>query len=149
MTKPRISPQRQEELRALLHAAREQTVRDIEEQIGRRLSPPGAREPDLVMDMEDLAAKDLGEGVDYALLEMRYRTYKDIAEAFRRVEEGTYGRCESCDTVIPIERLKVEPFARLCVPCQDQAEKVEKVAREEQRFQTSHTTPPRGRILPI
>jgi DnaK suppressor protein len=145
MTKPRISPQRQEELRALLHAARNKTVSDIEEQIGRRLSAPGAREPDLVMDMEDLATKDLGEGVDYTLLEMRYRTYKDIADAFRRVEEGTYGRCESCDTVIPIPRLKAEPFARLCVPCQDQAEKVEKVEREEQRFQTSHTNPPRMR----
>jgi DnaK suppressor protein len=143
MTKPRISPQRQEELRALLHAARNKTVSDIEEQIGRRLSAPGAREADPVMDIEDLATKDLGEGVDHALLEMRYRTYKDIADAFRRVEDGTYGRCESCDTTIPIPRLKAEPFARLCVPCQDQAEKVEKVEREEQRFQTSHTNPPR------
>jgi DnaK suppressor protein len=141
MTRPRISPERREELRALLHAVREQTVHDIEEQIGRRLSAPGARETDLVMDMEDLAAKDLGEGVDYTLLEMRYRTYKDIADAFRRLEEGTYGHCERCEVAIPIARLKAEPFARLCVPCQEQAEAVEKVEREEQRFQTSHTQP--------
>jgi DnaK suppressor protein len=138
-----MSPERREELRALLHAVREQTVNDIEEQIGRRLAGPGGTGADVVMDVEDLASKNLGEGVDYALLEMRYRTYKDIAEAFRRLEEGTYGRCESCDTPIPVARLKAEPFARLCVPCQDQAEKVDKVEREEQRFQTSHTQPKR------
>jgi DnaK suppressor protein len=138
-----MSPERQEELRALLHTVREQTIRDIEEQIGRRLAGPGETGSDVVMDMEDLASKNLGDGVDYALLEIRYRTYKDIADAFRRVEDGTYGHCESCNTTIPIARLKAEPFARLCVPCQDKAEKLERVEREEQRFQTSHTTPPR------
>ncbi|MFZ5863108.1 MAG: TraR/DksA family transcriptional regulator [Nitrospirota bacterium] len=145
MTRPRISPQRRNELLALLHGVRERTVRDIETQLGRRLSTPGAREPDLVMDVEDLAAKDLGEGVDYALLEMRYRTYKDIAEAFRRMDARSYGVCDACRRAIPIARLKAEPFARLCVPCQNLTEHLERVAREEQRFQTSHTPPPRGR----
>jgi DnaK suppressor protein len=140
-----MSLERQEELRALLHTVREQTIRDIEEQIGRRLAGPGETGSDVVMDMEDLASKNLGDGVDYALLEMRYRTYKDIADAFRRVEEATYGRCESCDTAIPLPRLKAEPFARLCVPCQDRREQLERVEREEQRFQTSHTNPPRVR----
>jgi DnaK suppressor protein len=145
MTRARISPERQEELRALLRTVREQTIRDIEAQIGRRLAGPGETGSDVVMDMEDLAIKNLGDGVDYALLEMRYRTYKDIADAFRRLENGTYGHCESCDTAIPIARLKAEPFARLCVPCQDKTEQLERVEREEQRFQTSHTTPPRSR----
>lgn len=140
MTRTGMSPERQEELRVLLHAVRERTVHDIEEQIGRRLAGPG---DDVVMDIEDLASKNLGEGVDYALLEMRYRTYKDIADAFRRLEEHRYGRCERCETAIPIARLKAEPFARLCVPCQEQTEAVEIVEREEQRFQTSHTQPKR------
>jgi DnaK suppressor protein len=142
-TRSRINPERREELRALLHAVREQTVHDIEEQIGRRLAGPGETGSDVVMDMEDLASKNLGEGVDYALLEMRYRTYKDIADAFRRVEEGTYGHCERCDAAIPLARLKAEPFARFCIACQKQTEAVEKVEHEEQRFQTSHTQPRR------
>jgi DnaK suppressor protein len=141
MTKDPISAQRRQQLRELLHRLREQTVQDVETQIGRRLSDSGARAVEVVMDMEDLASKDLGEGVDYALLEMRYRTYKDIADAFRRLEEGTYGVCEGCRAHIPVPRLEAEPFARLCVPCQEKAEAVDQVEREEQRFKTSYTKP--------
>jgi DnaK suppressor protein len=141
MTRGPISAKRREELRVLLHRLREQTIQDIETQIGRRLSESGARAVEVVMDMEDLASKDLGEGVDYALLEMRYRTYKDIADAFRRLEEGTYGVCEQCGSHIPLPRLQAEPFAKLCVPCQQQAEAVEQVEREEKRFKTAYTKP--------
>jgi DnaK suppressor protein len=143
MTRDPISAERQRQLRELLHRLREQTIQDVETQIGRKLSDSGARAVEVVMDMEDLAAKDLGEGVDYALLQMRYRTYKDIADAFRRFEEGTYGVCEGCGTHIPLPRLQAEPFARLCVPCQQQAEAVEQVEREEQRFKTGYTAPRR------
>ena len=134
-----ISAERKQQLRELLHRLREQTVQDVEAQIGRHLSDAGARSVEVVLDREDQASKDLGEGVDYALLQMRYRTYKDIADAFRRFEAGTYGVCENCGTHIPLPRLEAEPFARLCVPCQENAEAVEKVEREEQRFKTSYT----------
>jgi DnaK suppressor protein len=141
MTRGPISAKRREELRGLLHRLREQTIQDIEAQIGRRLSESGARAVEVVMDMEDLASKDLGEGVDYALLEIRYRTYKDIADAFRRLETGTYGVCADCGLDIPLPRLQAEPFAKLCVPCQQQTEAVEQVEREEKRFKTAYTKP--------
>lgn len=138
-----ISAERKQQLRDLLHRLREQTIQDVETQIGRRLSDAGARSVEVVMDLEDQASKDLGEGVDYALLQMRYRTYKDIADAFRRFEAGTYGVCESCGTHIPLPRLEAEPFARLCVPCQEKTEAVDQVEREEQRFKTAYTKPRR------
>jgi DnaK suppressor protein len=141
MTQDAIGSERRRQLRELLHQLRERTIQDVETQIGRRLSDSGARAVEIVMDMEDLASKELGEGVDYALLQMRYRTYKDIADAFRRFEAGTYGACEGCGSQIPLARLQVEPFAKLCVPCQEQAEAVERVEREEQRFKTAYTKP--------
>jgi DnaK suppressor protein len=143
MARDAISAERRQQLRELLHRLREQTVQDVETQIGRRLSDAGERAVEVVMDMEDLASKDLGDGVDYALLQMRYRTYKDIAEAFRRFEEGTYGVCEGCGTHIPLPRLQAEPFARLCVSCQEKTEAVDQVEREEQRFKTAYTKPRR------
>lgn len=45
----------------------------------------------------------------------------DTAQALRRVAEGTYGRCERCQTEIPVERLEIRPHARNCVPCQQSA----------------------------
>ena len=43
---------------------------------------------------------------------------EQIIGALRRLKDGSYGRCEKCDTPIPAERLEVLPHARFCVPCQ-------------------------------
>jgi len=121
---------RLETLRQLLHAARESEVKEIEEQIGRELDVVTTRKIDAAMDVGDWASLDLAEGVDHKILEMRYRTYKEIADAFRRLESGTYGACERCGTEIPLNRLTVEPFARYCVPCLSKMEAVEQVEKK-------------------
>jgi DnaK suppressor protein len=41
----------------------------------------------------------------------------DTAQALRRMAEGSYGRCERCGGMIPLERLRILPHARFCVSC--------------------------------
>jgi DnaK suppressor protein len=53
-----------------------------------------------------------------ALLAATRRTLEQITGALRRIAEGTYGRCGTCGTAIPVERLEVLPHAQFCVPCQ-------------------------------
>jgi len=36
---------------------------------------------------------------------------------------GTYGACEKCSELIAKPRLKAQPFAKLCIKCQSDAEK--------------------------
>lgn len=54
---------------------------------------------------------------------------RDVAElraieaARVRMENGTYGMCVRCETDIPYERLKVQPTAERCAPCQEMHEK--------------------------
>jgi DnaK suppressor protein len=121
---------RHEMLQQILHEMREKEVKDIEEQIGRELDTGLVRKIDVAMDEGDWAALDLAEGVDHKILEMRYQTYKEIADAFRRLESGTYGTCESCGEEIPLNRLKVKPFARYCVPCLTRIEELEQAEKE-------------------
>ena len=45
------------------------------------------------------------------------RDLAEIDEALTRWSSGDYGRCEGCGRSIPIERLRVRPAARRCVPC--------------------------------
>jgi DnaK suppressor protein len=123
--KKRAVKNRIETLRHALHEMREKVIVDIEKQLGRELDPTISRKIDTAMDDGDWASLNLGQGVDYKVLEMRYRTYKDIADAFRRLETGTYGICERCGKEIPLNRLRVEPFARYCVPCLALIEEVE------------------------
>lgn len=123
----KLSTQRQEILKQILHQSRESVIADIEKQLGQELEP---RKIDVAMDTGDWAAFELSEGIDYKILEMRYKTYKEIADAFRRLEAGTYGICERCAEEIPVERLKAEPFARHCVPCLNEIEALEEAEKE-------------------
>lgn len=125
--KKKLSTPRRETLEQILHHTREKVVADIEKQLGQELDPGKI---DVAMDTGDRAAFDLSEGIDHRLLEMRYKTYKEIADAFRRLEAGTYGVCERCGEEIPVARLKVEPFARYCVSCLNQMEALEAAEKE-------------------
>ncbi len=112
-------------MQQILHQIREKIVADIEKQLGQELDP---RRIDIAMGTCDWAAFELSEGVDYRLLEMRYKTYKEVATRFAGWR--TYGLCERCGEEVPVERLKVEPFARYCVPCLTQIEALEAVEKE-------------------
>ncbi len=49
-----------------------------------------------------------------------------IKEALKRVEEGTFGVCESCGGKISIARLKARPVTTFCIECKTEAEQQEK-----------------------
>lgn len=66
-------------MQQILHQIREKIVADIEKQLGQELDP---RRIDIAMGTCDWAAFELSEGVDYRLLEMRYKTYKEVATRF-------------------------------------------------------------------
>lgn len=42
---------------------------------------------------------------------------KNVNVALKKIEEGTYGKCECCDCEIPEERLIASPEAKNCNPC--------------------------------
>ena len=46
----------------------------------------------------------------------------EVEQALRRIEQGTYGRCEQCGREIALGRLVAIPYARLCVECQARSE---------------------------
>ncbi|SIM61917.1 TraR/DksA family transcriptional regulator [Micromonospora cremea] len=52
-----------------------------------------------------------------AVLDATRRRLAELDVALRRVEAGTYGRCERCSRPIPAERLAARPSARTCVGC--------------------------------
>ncbi len=44
-------------------------------------------------------------------------TLQDIDAALGKIEQGTYGLCESCGRPIAEARLEAMPAARLCIAC--------------------------------
>jgi RNA polymerase-binding protein DksA len=57
-----------------------------------------------------------------SILELAERQLQDIERAVSRLDAGTYGTCEACGAVIPVERLEARPAARFCLDDQQRAE---------------------------
>ena len=66
----------------------------------------------------DEAGQDAAEQLTSVQKDTIERVLKEIASAFARVEEGSYGICLGCSKPIPFERLEILPYTRLCVSCQ-------------------------------
>ena len=133
----RLSPamqKRNELLKKLLLKKRNEVVAGLETQMGRRLTRESGQKIDSAMDSADQSTLDVDQGIDYSLLEMKYEQYKDIADAFRKLENTTYGLCEECGEEIDIKRLQVNPLARYCISCKQKKEEFERIQKEETRF---------------
>jgi DnaK suppressor protein len=46
----------------------------------------------------------------------------DVDRALAKLEDGTYGLCDRCGSVIPDERLDALPWAVLCLSCSARAQ---------------------------
>lgn len=125
---------RNEMLKKLLLKKRNEVVEGLEVQMGRKLTRETGQRIDAAMDSADLSSQDMDQGIDYSLLEMRYEQYKDIADAFRKLQNNTYGLCEECGEEIDIKRLQVNPLARFCIACKTKKEELERIQKEETRF---------------
>jgi DnaK suppressor protein len=67
-----------------------------------------------------------------SLLSQEQDALYEIDEALKRIELGTYGKCEMSGKPIPHARLEAIPFARFTVECQSQLEKQSKASRVRQ-----------------
>ncbi len=77
-----------------------------------------------VMDIEDISAHRAEEEVNFQLVGVEEQAIKDIQDALDRLDEGTYGRCESCQGTIGRQRLEALPHTRYCIRCAREMEEV-------------------------
>ncbi len=79
----------------------------------------------------DLASDERDREINMILSDRDREKLVAIDDALQRIEAKTYGMCdcgcERCDGEIGLARLKVLPFTRLCVRCQEATEKENKL----------------------
>jgi RNA polymerase-binding protein DksA len=73
--------------------------------------------------MADMATDNYDREFALNLAENEQKILNRIETAIDKIDEGTYGDCESCNKKITKIRLNAVPYAELCVPCQEQQEK--------------------------
>jgi RNA polymerase-binding protein DksA len=83
-----------------------------------------------VDELSDVPAEHMAErGTDTFQRDLMVRVLQDVdAElcdvnlALQKIEAGTYGLCEHCESDIGKKRLRALPFARLCIQCKQTEE---------------------------
>jgi DnaK suppressor protein len=113
-------------------AAVRQRLKDDEQQTVEQLSllDERAREaqtPDDVAfssnaTLADEASVAVEREKDMALRRSLQNRLLDVRSALRKLDLGTYGRCDSCRQEIGPQRLRARPHASLCIRCQAKTE---------------------------
>ena len=67
--------------------------------------------------MADIGSDNFEHEFTLGLIENEEEELKLIDEALNRIEDGTFGQCVICSKPIPKSRLKVIPYAKLCIEC--------------------------------
>jgi DnaK suppressor protein len=89
-------------------------------------------------DEVDQANADIEQNMRMQLKNRETFTLKKIDEALRRIEEGVFGCCESCDEVIGLGRLMARPTTTLCITCKEEEEKSSGAMALGHRLQMVH-----------
>lgn len=119
------------ELRTALIKKREEIVKEAKFEISRYIKGETKQLVDTALDDGDWSVVDLSEDLSLKKLSSHRETLLKIDEALRKLEEGTYGKCEDCGEDISKERLKILPFAIYCRDCQEKREFLEAIERKE------------------
>jgi DnaK suppressor protein len=129
----------QGELKAMLLQKRAALVAKLREEREGRIEATTQREKIEGTPFGDRPALSPDDEMGFAVADRRAGMLAQIDLALKKMDEGSYGRCEVCEQEIAPARLRAQPFAVRCTRCQEAWE------RDQSRAEAGST---RGRAAP-
>ena len=77
-------------------------------------------------DEMDLASSEYLQSFTFRLRGRERFFLEKIDQALKRIEDGSFGICESCEEPISVKRLEARPETTLCIRCKEDQERVER-----------------------
>jgi DnaK suppressor protein len=77
-------------------------------------------------DPTDRAALEADRNFMLRIRDRESKLIKKIKKALERIENGTFGVCETCGEDISVKRLKARPVTSQCIECKSKEEALEK-----------------------
>jgi RNA polymerase-binding protein DksA len=115
--------------RKLIEAELERVRRNlgiIEEEISDRTSNKASGNQGYSNHMADIGSDAMEQEQAFLHASQETEYLKQLEDALKRVDDGTYGECEDCSGTIPVKRLEAYLAARLCVTCKSKQEKLQR-----------------------
>ncbi len=106
----------------LLEGKRDAIVRRAQQTLSEDMTLDSNELPDEM----DLASTEYLQSFTFRLRGREKTFLKKIQKAINKIDEGTFGLCESCESPIAIKRLEARPETTLCIKCKEAQEREEK-----------------------
>ena len=81
---------------------------------------------DRQIDPLDIAAAECSRSTMLRLRDRESHLIRKISRALQRIEDGSFGICEICDSEISVARLKARPVTSHCIKCKTRMEDSER-----------------------
>ena len=123
--KSKMKAKERREYRDLLIERRNLLAGDVNTMQDSALNKNGTSSGDLSKvpyHMADVGTDNFEHEFTLGLIENEEEELREIDQALERLENGLFGSCETCTKPIPKSRLKVIPYARLCIECKQEEE---------------------------
>ena len=114
-----FSTQQSTAMKARLRERASQLRAEIRSTLERSADETHVRIAEQARDTEDDSFSNLIVDLNLAEIDRDAGELRRIDTALLRINEGSYGQCESCGQEIPQARLQAEPTALRCVKCQE------------------------------
>ncbi len=105
----------------------------LEEQLDSLLKDAGKTVSEMTDEKEnfpdptDRASMESDRNFELRIRDRERRLIGKIREALKRIEDGEFGTCASCEENISESRLRARPVATLCIDCKEEQERRERI----------------------
>jgi DnaK suppressor protein len=125
---PKLSPEKLAEVKDRLLEQKRRLWQEVKDRLKSHIGDGYQEMLATARDEEDQAAVSHLAETHLSLLGPKRLELEAIEEALLRLENGTYGICESCGHAIESRRLEVMPETPFCRNCMSHKEKLAKAA---------------------
>lgn len=114
-------------------------MRALLEEAGKAVNGMGQERSEEFPDPTDRASLESDRNFQLRIKDRERKLIQKIKEALDRIEDGTFGTCESCGRPISEKRLMARPMTTQCIDCKTEDEQKERLERlrgtkETQKF---------------
>ena len=118
-----LMKKRDEELKNFLLDLQREIITGLKKSMADSIEEDVRMSFELIQDNADKSVDEHSKHVSATIASNKSVILDRINEAILKLEDGSYGVCDECGKEIPLKRLKILPFATLCVNCQSDEEK--------------------------
>jgi DnaK suppressor protein len=105
------------------HYANRITLLELERDLSLRLQRRDGLAVERMPDETDWIQATIVNEIEIANLNRAHQLRFRVRAALERLDEGSYGQCESCEGDISTARLKALPWASRCLSCEQEQER--------------------------